>query len=49
MEVAPSIGKALMKATGTEAFNVIQNNGKIAGQEGIIDIAAFACTPFHGL
>ncbi|ELR24470.1 histidine triad domain containing protein, partial [Acanthamoeba castellanii str. Neff] len=33
MEVAPAIGGALMKATGTQAFNIIQNNGKIAGQE----------------
>jgi hypothetical protein len=36
MEVAPAIGGALMKATGTQAFNIIQNNGKIAGQEGTL-------------
>lgn len=33
MEVAPALGRALMKATGTSDFNVIQNNGKNAGQE----------------
>ncbi len=42
MEVAPAIGGALMKATGTQAFNIIQNNGKIAGQEGTLITLVFS-------
>ncbi len=42
MEVAPAIGGALMKATGTQAFNIIQNNGKIAGQEGTVITLVFS-------
>lgn len=30
--VAPKIGAALMRATGAEGFNIIQNNGRVAGQ-----------------
>ena len=28
----PRIGRAILRATGAEGFNVLQNNGRIAGQ-----------------
>jgi len=30
--LAPKIGAALMRATGAEGFNILQNNGRVAGQ-----------------
>lgn len=30
--LAPAIGTALMRATGAEGFNIVQNNGRVAGQ-----------------
>lgn len=30
--IAPKIGAALMRATGAEGFNILQNNGRVAGQ-----------------
>lgn len=32
MAIAPKIGTALMRATGAEGFNILQNNGHVAGQ-----------------
>ena len=32
IKVAPKIGAALMRATGAEGFNIVQNNGRVAGQ-----------------
>eukprot|EP00276_Gloeochaete_wittrockiana_P009695 CAMPEP_0184646168 /NCGR_PEP_ID=MMETSP0308-20130426/2804_1 /TAXON_ID=38269 /ORGANISM="Gloeochaete witrockiana, Strain SAG 46.84" /LENGTH=148 /DNA_ID=CAMNT_0027075901 /DNA_START=237 /DNA_END=683 /DNA_ORIENTATION=- len=32
MSVAPKIADAILKAVGVEAFNILQNNGKAAGQ-----------------
>ncbi len=32
MAVAPKIGTALMRGTGAEGFNIMQNNGHVAGQ-----------------
>lgn len=32
MKVAPKIGAALMRATGGEGFNLVLNNGRVAGQ-----------------
>jgi diadenosine tetraphosphate (Ap4A) HIT family hydrolase len=32
MAIVPALSRALMKATNTEAFNIMLNNGAIAGQ-----------------
>ena len=32
VKIAPRIGAALMRATGAEGFNIVQNNGRVAGQ-----------------
>ena len=32
VKIAPKIGAALMRATGAEGFNIVQNNGRVAGQ-----------------
>ena len=32
MQVAPRLGAAIMRATGAEGFNLLLNNGRVAGQ-----------------
>jgi len=32
IRIAPKIGAAMMRATGAEGFNIVQNNGRVAGQ-----------------
>lgn len=32
MKIVPSLGKAIMKATGTHGFNLMMNNGQDSGQ-----------------
>ncbi|KAL6069792.1 Protein kinase C1 inhibitor, variant 2 [Balamuthia mandrillaris] len=33
MAVVPKLARALMEATGTCGWNILQNNGRVAGQE----------------